>query len=293
MPNDVCQSTIYDPALNVTVPTVDAREKFSRLSQPPQSGQAQTQVITAHKTSLRQNAKRPATAPSSTNASADDSRSIGFWPIPGQMTFARSTAIRYLILFPDAVGGSFSSSSYLYLTGSNRSEKGTESHIAFAGLQPPEFWIWDWSLAVPSAIRQVPIASMAKYLIPVQVQSAQQHGLLVYNQTRLLTDTTWANCVHLGVFQNGTLQYFDTVYSNSYTLESNTQQQPNANGFWGPELETFQNYTQQINPMGFSGCWFIQDDMLISQDNSNTELHFDDFGPQMIIQHPCRDFLVC
>jgi hypothetical protein len=73
-------------------------------------------------------------------------------------SFGRSTAIRYVIIFPETVGGDFTS--YLYLTSSDRSEKGTESHIAFVRNDPPAFWICDWSIPgdTQRLVRQVPIS---------------------------------------------------------------------------------------------------------------------------------------
>ena len=101
---------------------------------------------------------------------------------------------------------------------------------------------------------------MGKYIFPINVQAFSRNGLLVVNQTQLVENTTWINRVHLGVFDNNQLHHFDTVYSNLYQLDTNNEQQPGCNGFWGPEIESFQPFTQPINAMGFSGCWFIQDD---------------------------------
>ncbi|HEV3384779.1 MAG TPA: hypothetical protein VG097_08180 [Gemmata sp.] len=291
MSDSTCDSSLYDPAFQVTVPVLDAREEFSRLSvELPQSNDL-ARVLAAHKTARR---ARRRFADRRISADADDghSRAIGFWPIENQLLFTASTAIRYVIIFPDTVGGDFST--YLYLTSSNRSEHGTESHIAFVGQQGPEFWIYDWSLCNHRLARQIPISNLTKYIFPISTQGLQRNGILVFNQTRLAPGTTnWTNCVYLGVFVNGKLDHFDSVYSNGYELDSNAEQQPSCNGFWGPELETFQNYTQPINAAGFSGCWLIQDGVNNTLNDSNTQPHIDPLiGLKMFYQTPLRDFLV-
>ena len=146
-----------------------------------------------------------------------------------------------MILFPLAVGGDFQS--FLYQTSTNRSAKGTEAHIAFDAANQkngPDFVIFDWSLCEPRRVRQVPVSAMKQWLFPVHVHGFDRHGVLVINQTRRLQGTTWSNCVYLGVFENRRLQRFDTVYSNTYTLNNDQEQQPTNNfGFWGPEMKAF------------------------------------------------------
>jgi hypothetical protein len=181
---------------------------------------------------------------------------------------------------------------WLYLTSSNPSEKGTESHIAFVRNDPPAFWIYDWSIPGDKLVRQVPISKMGKYTFPASDPSFQLRGILVMNQTRLVEKTTWINCVYLGVFENGQLDHFDTVYSNTYELAANADQQPKHNGYWGPEVECFQKFARQIKTVGFSGCWFVQDGNAILLDDSNTVLQDDNFGLNLYFQTPWRDFLV-
>ncbi len=288
-----CASTIYDPALNATFATEDVRDDFKLLASETPTNLRDKELFAAHKTVKR---VRAALAGSEQEAgSATDgaqSRAIGFWPIDGRLLFERSTAIRYVIIFPEAVGGDFKS--YLYLTSSNRSEKGTESHVAFVGNDPPAFWIYDWSIPgdTQRLVRQVPISKMGKYTFPASDPSFRLRGILVMNETRLVEATTWTNCVHLGVLENGQLDHFDTIYSNTYELVSNADQQPHLNGFWGPEVECFQNFAQQIDTVGFSGCWLVQDGNATLLNDSNTVLHDDNFGLKFYFQTPWRDFLV-
>src|SRR5262249_11261741 len=202
-----------------------------------------------------------------TNRLADDdkhSRSIGYWPYDGMLSFTKSTAIRHVIAFSKEVGGKAGEfQTNIYLTSSNRSNKGTEAHIAFdydTIETHPLFVVFDWSMCIPQRARQVPIKQMDKWVSTVTVNNIKLSGVLVINETRWLRDTTWANCVYLGVFdEDEKLKRFDLVYSNVYALICNDEQKPGCNGFWGPELETFQDYSQPINPMGFTGCWMIQD----------------------------------
>jgi hypothetical protein len=283
-------STMYDPALDITVPVQDARDSFIQ-SDDGTTRPTEEEVFASHYVRRRQ---RPSILRSAASSSIDDghSRAIGFWPKPQSLVFTSYTALRNVIIFPDSVGGDFST--FLYMTSSNRSNYGTEAHIAYVNADPTEFWIYDWSLLNHRLARRVPISKMSKYVFPVTIttQGYTRNGLLVMNQTRLLESTTWMNCVYLGVFQGGTLDHFDAVYSNDYLLDSNTEQQPGCNGYWGPEIESFQDYSHPINAMGFSGCWLIQNGIANPLSDANTQLHDDAFGPKIIYQNPSRDFLV-
>jgi hypothetical protein len=285
-----CDSVLYDPALKVQVPVADARDEFSRLSDESPVREEDNRVLVAQKASRRSRAVK-----SARRGAVNDgvSRSIGYWPKSDQLLFTASTAIRHVIVFADAVGGDFHT--HLYQTSTNRSEKGTEAHIAFAPSNCPWFWIYDWSLCDDRLIRHVPISKMHKWVFPVRVGGFERKGVLVVNQTRLVKDTTWTNCVYLGVFQNGRLVRFDVVYSNAYILDNNDEQRPCCNGFWGPQIESFQNYKRPVNEMGFTGCWMIQDGKSIALDESNTELHDDDKGYGLVIVYKkplSREFLV-
>jgi hypothetical protein len=289
-----CDSTLYDPALKVEVPVADARDEFHRLSDESRPGPNAIRSIAAHKTARRVRADKLAPR-AKAKAAVDDghSRSIGYWPKSDQLRFNQSTAIRHVIVFPDTVGGDFHT--FLYQTSTNRSEKGTEAHIAFAHPNPPEFWVYDWSLCNNRLARHVAVSKMDKWVFPVRIGGFERKGILVVNQTRLVKDTTWINCVYLGVFENGRLQRFDAVYSNTYVLDTNDEQQPSCNGYWGPQIESFQNYAKRINEMGFTGCWMIQDGKPIALDESNTDLHDDNQGYGLTIFYkspPLRDFLV-
>jgi hypothetical protein len=289
-----CDSTIDDPALQIQLPVADALDEFHRLSDESRPGQDAIRTVAAQKTARRARAANMAPRAAAQSAVDDGhSRSIGFWPKSDQLLFKKSTAIRYVIVFPDAVGGDFNS--YLYQTSTNRSEKGTEAHIAFANPNPPEFWIYDWSLCNKRLARQVPVSKMGKWVFPLQVDGFERKGVLVVNQTRLVKETTWINCVYLAVFENGQPIRFDAVYSNTYVLDDNKEQQPTCNGYWGPQIESFQNYTRPIHAMGFTGCWMIQDGKSIALDASNTDPHDDDQGYGLTIFYnppPLRDFLV-
>jgi hypothetical protein len=149
-----CDSTLYDPALKVRVRVADARDEFRRLSDESPPRQNDVQVFAAQKTARR--ARAASSGPKSARKNAADdgsSRSIGYWPKSDQLRFTESTAIRHVIVFPDAVGGDFHS--HLYQTSTNRSEKGTEAHIAFVHPNHPEFWIYDWSWSAPQELVQV------------------------------------------------------------------------------------------------------------------------------------------
>jgi hypothetical protein len=292
-----CDSTIYDPALKVQVPVVDAREEFKCLSEVlPQSNDA-TRTVAAQMASRRTRATKLSTRSTATNPCDDKkgSRSIGYWPKSDRdLTFTTSTASRHVIVFPNSVGGDFCTS--LYQTSTNRSAKGTEAHIAFTAPNLLAFRIFDWSFFNNRHVREVPVCKMQKWVFPIRVGGFDRNGVLVVNETRFIKDTTWINCVYLGVFENGTLQRFDAVYSHSYFLDTNDEQQPSCcDGFWGPEIESFQDYKQPINAMGFVGCWMIQDGKSIPLDTSNTCKHDDGNGYGLCIfykQPPLRDFLV-
>jgi hypothetical protein len=291
MTDSTCETAIYDPAFQVTVPAVDARDEFKRLAEGPPSDENDLAAFASHKKARHatvpgSNGKRPTGA-----ANDGRSRSIGFWYIEGQLEFANATASRHVIVFPDTVGGDFSS--FLYLTSTNRSEKGTESHIAYVRQEPPQFFVYDWSLNKNERLaRRVLISKMGKYVFPVSTQGFQRNGILVLNETRLLEGTIWANCVHLGVHADGKLHHFDTVYSNRYELDCNLEQQHRCNGYWGPEVEYFQDFTRPINAMGFTGCWLIQDGVAVTLNEANTTEHDDGHSLAVFYQTKWRDFLV-
>jgi hypothetical protein len=283
------RKTLYDPALKVEVNVADARADFEALSNKPTPEDKRTHTFALQKKSRRSRANsftKPAAA--RLPDSDDSSRAVGYWFKKNKLLFTDSTAIRHVIVFPDKVGGCFERN--LYATSTNRSAKGVEAHIAFDEKDDPKFVIWDWSLCDPRRIREVPTKKMVNWVFQV----GGMNQVLVVNETRKIGDTTWINCVYLGFFKDGKLQRFDNVYSNSYALNSNDEQQPNCSyGFWGPEIETFQNYKQTINAVGFSGCWMIQDGKNIILDDSNAEPPiYEDFGLYFKGAHTPSDFMV-
>jgi|ERR1043166_9724987 hypothetical protein len=278
---------LHDPVEKRDVPVVDSHREHSAISASPSFNDRQRNAMAQAKQSRR--VKRAGRA----LAKDDETHySIGFWPQEGKLLFQESTAIRQVIVFPDQVGGG--SDFYVYITSSNRSELGVESHIAYYAQEAPEFWIFDWSISDPNAQLALRFTQeqLARFLFPVTLQGLERHGLLLINETRRAQGTDWINTVFLAVMQAGRIDHFETVYTRSYHLDSNEQQQPNRNGYWGPEVETMRRFTERINPMGCTQNWFIQDGVSHPLDASNTRLEDNANGLTLLYESPSRDFLV-
>ncbi|MBI3822356.1 MAG: hypothetical protein HY289_06720 [Planctomycetes bacterium] len=266
---DAIEHAIYDPFVQQSFPVKDARQKFWLDSE------------------FRSFAGKK----------DPRSQALGYWPRAGELTFRESTAIRYVIVFPDTVGGA--SDDYVYLTTSNRAEQGVEAHIAYFAQQPPDFYIFDFSIGsadpgVPAGrlARQVAVAKLGDYVFPITVAGLPRNGILVINQTRRVQPQHWMNSVFLGVVRNGVTQRYDAVYTHSYCLFADDDQQPQRNGFWGPEIEAFFPFTKSINAMGFTQAMWYQDGARHGIDNTNSEKHDDIIGLKISPDGPQGEFLV-
>jgi hypothetical protein len=288
------QPEIHDPATGRSVEAKDAVMEFRHIAKAHKFTPVEKQAVAAVKAAKRRKTlvKKEKTKRVEDSSAHEVHYSLGFWPRPGKLLFTISTAIRHTFVFPDSVGGD--SDYFVYLTSTNRSERGVEAHLAYYQQDPPEFWVYDWSIERETSrlALRLRFADFARYIFPIDFQGFHRHGMLVLTQTALVRGTTWTNSVHFGVFKANVLQSFDMVYANTYRLATNADQQPNLNGFWGPEVETMRRFTQRINPMGSREALFIQDGVPRPMTSSNTELQDDNNGIQLLYQNSKRDFLV-
>ena len=295
-------TTIFDPATQKTYPLVDSTAAFSAICRNNASNanaiQTAIRLKGTRRIAMRSRSlsiQTTAATPATTTAN-DIHYSLGFWYRSGTMLFTNSTAIRKTILFPDTLGAV--SNNFLYLTSTNRSEKGVEAHIAFYAQETARFDIYDWSQNGNDGTRvcDVPITDLAKYVTPTTSQGLPFNAITLVNETRLLTQTTWQNRVHLAVLVENQIDHYDTIYSYEYSIECNAQQNANRNGYWGPEVEFWQgSFPQQISAVGYQDVWLIQDGDSYSLSDGNTYLHDDQTAPnrlKIVYQNDARDFLV-
>jgi len=285
----------YDPELKTTYPLIDATKEFSAKCQA-NAVREETKAAIAHfKAAKRAKAERALALANAAPADPEFHYSLGFWYRDDRLKFTDSTAIRQVIVFPDKVAGG--STYFLYLTATNRSERGVESHIAYYSQESPEFYIFDWSQKnqqgdLGKLSCRFTLADLRKFVFPQHVQGFILNAIHLVNETRFVGGDNWNNRVHLAVYTNGMPDHFETVYSATYPLADKKLQQPQSNGNWGPEVETMRTFCERVNPMGFLGNWLIQDEKPCRLDLSNTYFKDDRNGLVLMYETPTRDFLV-
>ena len=187
----------------------------------------------------------------------------GFYFYNSALLWTNSTTADYYIIAPTYSGGNVS---FLYLTSTCRSQLGTESLVAFSGMNEAGFWIYDW--AQPAANRwQVMIdlpAAHPEYLmtrpdefgIPRQMVHVRNG---TYYTGYAAGQYQWRNRVQLF---NSVSGGWDLIYSYDYGTTNLTDNLYSASGssigFWGPIVETFDTYTNVV-PVGFDQVRLFQD----------------------------------
>jgi hypothetical protein len=298
---------IYDPVLKAWLPVVDSQEVFKRISDAHPFTALEKQAVIKRKAATLARAKyldesqKAQTLFRIRDGSRSDSVvspllfgdvAEGIVYRPGQLMFTTTTSIQKTIAFPDKVGGD--SNDYLYLTSTNRSAKGVEAHIAYHAQEPPQFWVYDWSRPADSRLAlRIPYSDMNQFLFSLTIPSGEKrNGVIVLNSTELQQGTTWKNSVNLAGIVGGAPTHVVTVYTSTYTLTSNDEQHDSYFGSWGPQVETFQHFAQDLNTMGYFDLLLRQDGSEHALNDSNTFLRNDAVGLELVYQTPDRDFLV-
>jgi len=189
----------------------------------------------------------------------------GYYFYDGAMLWTNSTVADYYLVAPNSLGQSVS---YLYLTSTCRAQLGTESLIAYSGVNEAAFWIYDWAQAATApwqVMMDLPVAHPQYLTQRPDEFGVTQQMVHVRNGTFSLGVANgqfqWQNRVWLFDFSRGD---WDLIYAYSYgtaNLSDNTYQNADAVGFWGPIVETFDAYTNytEIQPVGFDLIRLFQD----------------------------------
>jgi hypothetical protein len=202
----------------------------------------------------------------------------GFTFAYGALLWTNSTIADYYIIAPTDLGQSVS---YLYLTTTDRAQLGTESLVAYQGDNEPGFWIYDWAqpdgsqwqmfLNLPTDNPQYLTTRPDEFAVTRQMTHVRNGTwLLGFSGGQYL----WKNEVYLFDFNRGD---WDVVYSFDYSTTNLTDNiyVQGGNGWWGPIVETFDNYTN-VNAVGFDLVRLFQDGnpapLWLGPDNSSSSV---------------------
>ncbi|HEY5852974.1 MAG TPA: hypothetical protein VIW24_02695 [Aldersonia sp.] len=267
-------TAILDAEMTTPTPPLDGdvadrRSRFRKLTrETPEDPQAQRAFLAAKMAMLRRSddlddetradAQRMLvrTAGDATFAEAD------LLPPPGgvgygmfynnifRTRFARGTALYYEIVCPHQPGGNVNT--YLYLTATNRAQKGVEAFVSYNGQNDTRFKVFDW--ARPDQWQtDIRLSDLGAYL-----RNAVSHGwglqtLLVWNQSFEIAPGRWRNEVLL---HNRAAGRWDLVYRFDYN-STTAEQTSGWVGSWGPIVETFQNSYTRTRWLGFLNTMLI------------------------------------
>jgi hypothetical protein len=180
-----------------------------------------------------------------------------FYTSAFRTAFARGTSLYYEIVCPNPPGGNVNT--WLYLTATNRAQKGVEAFVSYQGQNDTRFKVFDWARS-DHWQTNVSFADLSSYL-----RSTASHGfgfqaLLVWNSSFEIGSNRWRNEVLL---HNRAANRWDLIYR--YDYDSNPAEQTSGwVGSWGPIVETFQNSYQNTRWLGFLNT------MLIGRDAAGT-----------------------
>jgi hypothetical protein len=175
--------------------------------------------------------------------------------------FARGTSLYYEIVCPNLPGGNVDD--YLYLTATNRAQKGVEALISYAGQNDTRFSIFDW--ARPAQIRKDPrwqidvkLAKLTAYLRRTIAHGFSVQALFVQNSTVEIGTRKWRNEVLL---HNRAANLWDLAYRFDYPSTTEEQQQNSDVGSWGPIVETRRENYSNTERLGFLNTMLIARDV--------------------------------
>src|SRR5262245_23192969 len=164
--------------------------------------------------------------------------------------FARGTSFYCEIVCPTQPGGNVNT--WLYLTATNRAQKGVEAFVAYRGQNDTRFKVFDWARS-DQWQTNIPFANLTSYLRSTIAHGWGLQALLVWNSTIEIGANRWRNEVLL---HNRVTNGWDLVYRFDYT--STTPEQTSGwPGSWGPTVATFQNSYQTTNWLGFLNTMLI------------------------------------
>ncbi|MDR1642083.1 MAG: hypothetical protein LBT59_20535 [Clostridiales bacterium] len=182
--------------------------------------------------------------------------------------------ISYFVICPTNLG----TSAALNLTSSNRTSKGCEALIRYENNNPPELWIYDWSLARPFMNLRLSFEALSDYFTTIQVGELHgQQAIYIQLTTSTNDGTNWSNLVGLTNYSALTV---DLIYESQY-IASTSIQKSGIVGSWGPILEPVQSSYTSMNFVGFrsialakkdsSEGWSTPTSLIKSQSNFVTD----------------------
>jgi hypothetical protein len=183
-------------------------------------------------------------------------------PIPGgvgygmfytnafRTAFARGTSFYYEIVCPHQPAGNVTT--WLYLTATNRSQRGVEAFVSYNGQNDTRFKVFDWARS-DNWQTNISFASLGDYLRGIVSHGSGLQALLVWNSTIEIGSNRWRNEVLL---HNRAANRWDLTYRHDY--DSTTAEQTSGFvGSWGPIVETFQSNYANLRWIGFVNTMLI------------------------------------
>jgi hypothetical protein len=173
-----------------------------------------------------------------------------FYTNPFRAAFARGTSFYYEIVCPHQPAGNVTT--WLYLTATNRSQKGVEAFVSYNGQNNTRFKVFDWARS-DNWQTDIPFANLTDYLRGIVSHGWGLQALLVWNQTFEIGSNRWRNEVLL---HNRAANRWDLVYRYDYNSTTAVQTSGWV-GSWGPIVETFQSSYQNLRWIGFVNTMLI------------------------------------
>ena len=164
--------------------------------------------------------------------------------------FSRGTSLYYEIVCPTQPGGNVNT--WLYLTATNRAQKGVEAFVSYQGQNDTRFKVFDWA-RTDQWQTNIPFGNLGPYLRSTVSHNFGFQVLLVWNSTFEIGPNQWRNEVLL---HNRAANRWDLVYRYDYTSTA-AEQQLGWSGSWGPIVETFQNPYKSVKWLGFINTMLI------------------------------------
>ena len=158
--------------------------------------------------------------------------------------FARGTSLYYEIICPHQPGGNVNT--WLYLTATNRAQKGVEAFVAYRGQNDTRFKVFDWARS-DQWQTNIPFANLTSYLRSTVAHGWGLQALLVWNSSVEIGTNRWRNEVLL---HNRAANRWDLVYRFDYA-STTVEQQGGWVGSWGEIVETFQSNYSNTKYLGF------------------------------------------
>jgi hypothetical protein len=163
-------------------------------------------------------------------------------------SFGTGTGIAHDVVCPTVPGGNVDN--FLYLTAMNRARFGVEAHPLYYKQNQVQFRVYDW--ARPDGQRGqmlIPFSALADYLYTTTDQTNTSYQVItVQNLTYQISATDWTNDILLW---NNRHERLDRIYKYNYQSTTDQQQEYGPSGWWGPDVETFQDHYTDTNVLGF------------------------------------------